>query len=495
MIVRMKLALPLLPLAGALASVACSSAPPSAAEKVGSVGAAVSGSPEFYTPGPSDGAQQQIAALTSAGQKANAQLVETILDTPQAVWFTGGTPKDVSDGVHKVVARAQNQGTPILVAYNIPFRDCAQYSAGGAVDTAAYEAWIDGFAAGLGSSNAVVILEPDSLGIIPYYTSFFNSSPDWCQPTVNGQPAPGANPTERFAQLNHAIQSIHAQAPNARVYLDATHAAWLGANEAANRLAQAGVASAAGFYVNVSNYQPTVQSITYGTWISDCLALMQGQAAGNIPSWWQPSWGCPNQYAPNSSGVYVPDYATTAPDPITGSSTPNVQAVNQGYAGWFALSPTPIVPTTHFVIDTSRNGQGALDASSYAAAPFNQPSGVISALNAGNWCNPPIAGLGLLPTRGVSGALSAAGLSPLPGANLGLLDAFLWVKTPGQSDGQCDSAGGARGWDYSQYNPWGVAASAQSGFDPLWGMVDPAAGVWFPAQALALAQNANPPLQ
>jgi Glycosyl hydrolases family 6 len=33
-----------------------------------------------------------------------------------------------------------------------------------------------------------------------------------------------------------------------------------------------------------------------------------------------------------------------------------------------------------------------------------------------------------------------------------LLDADLWVKTPGQSDGQCDAAGGVRAWDYSAYS-------------------------------------------
>jgi endoglucanase len=31
-------------------------------------------------------------------------------------------------------------------------------------------------------------------------------------------------------------------------------------------------------------------------------------------------------------------------------------------------------------------------------------------------------------------------------------------------------------------------------FDPLWGMIDPAAGAWFPEHALELAQNAVPPL-
>ena len=87
---------------------------------------------------------------------------------PRAVWFTNGTPAQVKSAVHKTVKAASLLHTvPVLVAYNVPFRDCAQYSAGGAVDTAAYKAWIDGFADGIGAAQVVVILEPDSLGIIP----------------------------------------------------------------------------------------------------------------------------------------------------------------------------------------------------------------------------------------------------------------------------------------------------------------------------------------
>ena len=71
-----------------------------------------------------------------------------------------------------VAAAADVGAMPVLVAYNLPFRDCAQYSAGGALDTAEYEAWIDGFAAGIGDRPATVILEPDGLGIIPHYTTF-----------------------------------------------------------------------------------------------------------------------------------------------------------------------------------------------------------------------------------------------------------------------------------------------------------------------------------
>jgi endoglucanase len=95
-------------------------------------------------------------------------------------------------------------------------------------------------------------------------------------------------------------------------------------------------------------------------------------------------------------------------------------------------------------------------------------------LAAGNWCNPPGSGLGLRPT-----------------ANTGapLLDAYLWVKTPGQSDGQCDSAAGVRAWDYSDYSQpgWPATAAARALFDPLGGIDDPAAGAWFSQQALQLA--------
>ena len=64
------------------------------------------------------------------------------------------------------------------------------------------------------------------------------------------------------------------------------------------------------------------------------------------------------------------------------------------------------------------------------------------------------------------------------------------------SDGQCDSAGGTRAWDYadSTQPTWPTTASAQALFDPLWGVDDPAAGAWFPQEALQLAQDASPVL-
>ena len=51
----------------------------------------------------------------------------------------------------------------MIVAYNIPGRDCGQYSAGGAGSASKYRAWIDHFARGIANRRAVVILEPDAL--------------------------------------------------------------------------------------------------------------------------------------------------------------------------------------------------------------------------------------------------------------------------------------------------------------------------------------------
>jgi endoglucanase len=393
----------------------------------------------FFVPPPPTGAVQQIAALEKASAVRDAALLTAMEAVPRAVWFSSGSPQEVESAVRNVLVHAEREGSvPVLVAYNLPYRDCAQYSAGGALDSTAYATWIDAFARGLGNGRAVVLLEPDSLGIIPYNTASTGSA-EWCRPTVTDDqgrtvPAPGASPEVRYAQIAHALDRIERLAPHAVVYLDATHAAWLPAGEAAYRLVNAGVERAQGFFVNAANFQTTARSIQYGTAISGCIA-----------------------YATRAGG----DRKTRA---SYASCPANVG--NQGP-----------MPRTHFVVDTSRNGRGPLEAACFAAAPFDQPPAVVDALDAANWCNPPGVGLGLRPT-----------------ANTGkpLVDAYLWVKSPGTSDASCDIAGGGRAWDFTKYNPWALTGDAQKHFDPLWGMVDPAVGDWFPEHAIQLAQNAVP---
>ncbi|MEO8901098.1 MAG: glycoside hydrolase family 6 protein [Polyangiaceae bacterium] len=425
----------------------------------------------FFVPTPDPGALKQVAGLLAKRDVKGALQVAAMVTTPQAVWFTDGTPQQVEKAVKKVIAQAAlERRIPVLVAYNVPYRDCAQYSGGGAADTAAYKAWIDGFTKGIGQAKATVILEPDALGIIPYNTTIYGVS-EWCQPTVPGAdgtavPAPGANAEERYAQLQYAGASLAAGAPNTSTYYDGTHSGWLGVGEAAYRINKAthdpvtGASLARGFYLNASNYQTTEQAIQFGTWVSMCTAFGTDPEEGG---WRVGNFGwCASQYNPDNGYAldYSPAYAATVTTQI------------QGLMG-------TSVATLPFVIDTSRNGTGTLDASKYAASPYGQPADVVSGLHGGAWCNPPGAGLGPRPTMTTS---------------VPLVDAYLWVKTPGQSDGSCDIAGGARAWDFSLYNPWSLSTDAQSHFDPLWGMVDPAAGAWFPAQALDLARNATPPL-
>jgi endoglucanase len=307
------------------------------------------------------------------------------------------------------------------VAYNIPFRDCAQFSAGGATNRAEYLAWIDGFAKGIGRREAVVILEPDGLGIIPFYTDI-NGNMEWCQPP-EADPATAAS--DRFFMLNAAVDRLNEQ-PNVSVYLDGTHSSWLGVGDAAKRLVDAGVNRASGFFVNVSNYRLTEHFVKYATWISKCIAVAHNPDDGG---WRLGHYEfCGSQYFPANPDDFSTWHLTDE---------------------WYDANLGSAVPTAHFVIDTSRNGRGP-----WTPPAYPDPQ---------DWCNPPGRGLGLRPTAQTG---------------VPLLDAFLWVKIPGESDGECTRGLGPAG----------------TTIDPEWGQVDPPAGHWFPAQALQLAHLATPPL-
>ena len=289
------------------------------------------------------------AAQSLTGQaRADAQLLGSI---PSATWFTQGTPKQVRKEVHEVVTAAAKAGRmPVLVAYNLPFRDCSQYSAGGAADTAAYQAWIDAFAAGIGNRPATVILEPDGVGIIPHYTTL-DGNTEWCQP-AELDPATAAS--ERYVQLNHAVDALKAR-PKVSVYLDGTSSAWLNVGEVSDRLLKAGVQRADGFYLNASNYQFTTNQVVFGTWVSQCIAYASvvnpyvPGSPGNPGAFAD----CGNQYwnggpATDWQGVAMSPYGEwTAgnPDPAL-----NTSGVDSRYAGQLGS----VKPTTHFVIDTSR---------------------------------------------------------------------------------------------------------------------------------------------
>ncbi|MEU9355504.1 glycoside hydrolase family 6 protein [Streptomyces griseoloalbus] len=192
-----------------------------------------------------------------------AVIESRIADQPAAVWFADPSPDSLTSRVRAVAAGGAAQGrTPVLVPYAIPDRDCGGHSQGGAPDLGAYDAWIDRFAAGLGTGEVIVILEPDSIAQSGCLSA--------------GQRA------DRFASLARAGRVLKGANPRARVYYDAGHSGWNAPEKQAGWLRQAGAASAAssdGIFSNVSNFHGTADEIAYDRAVLEALGGPPGLGA------------------------------------------------------------------------------------------------------------------------------------------------------------------------------------------------------------------------
>lgn len=201
----------------------------------------------FYV-NPNSNAKRQ-ADQWRASRPADAAQMDKIASSPEAIWL-GGWSGDVKSAVAAKVADARSQGAvPVFIAYNIPNRDCGQYSAGGVSGADVYRSWIGGIAAGLGGSKAVVVLEPDALALTDCLS--------------------GQQKDERFAMIRDAVSTL--RNAGAMVYIDAAHPDWVAPADMASRLKAAGVDAANGFAVNVSNFYTTESNVSYGSAISSAL--------------------------------------------------------------------------------------------------------------------------------------------------------------------------------------------------------------------------------
>ncbi|WBS01127.1 glycoside hydrolase family 6 protein [Pseudoduganella sp. SL102] len=192
----------------------------------------------------------------NAGDGRAAEIGPRIADQPAAKWF-GGWSGDIGNAVGSYVgAAAAARRVPVLVAYNIPARDCGQHSAGGAGSAGAYQDWIRAFANAIGPREAVVVLEPDAL------------------PQLDCLDAAGK--ATRLQLFRHAVAQFNERAPRTALYIDIGNSDWLEPAEAAARLVQAGIASAEGFALNVSNYRTDGESNPYGIAVSQALRQQAG---------------------------------------------------------------------------------------------------------------------------------------------------------------------------------------------------------------------------
>ncbi|WP_327304489.1 glycoside hydrolase family 6 protein [Streptomyces sp. NBC_01298] len=311
------------------AAAACSPAPtaqPESAPPHHPAGVGLVDDSPFWVDPQSDAARQ-VAAWEAQGRNSDAQVLRRIADRPMALWGPAGDP---GPEIRRAGASARAAGrTLVLVAYNIPYRDCGQHSAGGARDAAAYRSWIGAFADNIADTKALVVLEPDA---VPHLV-------DGC--------TQAGHRDERLRLLSEAVDRLKRN-KNTKVYLDAGNPAWIpDQRKLVDPLYKAGLDRADGFALNVSNFQPSAAGREYGA------------------------------------------------------------ALSQATKG------------KHFVIDTSRNGDGPLRGDRDQA-----------------WCNPPGRALGTPPTDGTGDPL---------------VDAYLWIKRPGESDGTCRGGPPAGKWwpDYA----------------------------------------------
>ncbi|GDX81043.1 hypothetical protein LBMAG42_28540 [Deltaproteobacteria bacterium] len=193
---------------------------------------------------------KKVADALRAQNPDDAALLDRMAKTPAGVWL-GGWTKDPKKTVASIVAEAaRTSAVPVLVAYNIPNRDCGQHSAGGKADGKSYLTWISEVAAGVGSGDAIVVLEPDALTQLDCLTA--------------------AQREERLGLLRAAVTTFQDH-PGARVYLDGGHPDALSVTEMAARLDEAGVHQSRGFALNVSNFVSTKKNILYGDQVARIL--------------------------------------------------------------------------------------------------------------------------------------------------------------------------------------------------------------------------------
>ena len=172
----------------------------------------------------------------------DAELLDRIANQPTAHWL-GGWARDLRGEVNHLVSFAGSSGAvPVLVAYNIPNRDCGGHSAGGDRDASAYGRWIREFAAGLQGHKAIVVLEPDALGHLDCLDHDAQES--------------------RLDMLRDAVGVLKDN--GATVYVDGGNAHWLRPDVMAARLRRVSLDRADGFALNVSNFVPTAETIVYG---------------------------------------------------------------------------------------------------------------------------------------------------------------------------------------------------------------------------------------
>jgi cellulose 1,4-beta-cellobiosidase len=342
-----------------------------------------------------------------------------------------------------------------LVIYDLPGRDCAALASNGELgpnDIDKYKSqYIDPIASILSDPKyaglrIATVIEPDSLPNLVTNAGGTNTTTDACVTMKsNGNYEKG---------VSYALGKLGA-IPNVYNYIDAGHHGWLGWDSNLGPAVQefakvattngASVNDVAGFIVNTANYGPTTEP---NFKVTD---TVNGQTVR------QSKWVDWNQYVDEQS------YALALRNKLVAAG------FNSGLG---------------MLIDTSRNGWGG-SARPTGPGPMTSVDDYVNGgridrrIHVGNWCNQSGAGLGQRPT-----AAPAAGI-----------DAYVWIKPPGQSDGSSSAIPNDEGKGFDRMCDPTYTGNARNNNNMSGALPNaPLSGHWFSAQFQQLMQNAYPPL-
>jgi cellulase/cellobiase CelA1 len=392
--------------------------------------------------------------------------IRQLASLPTAVWLdriaavTGGpgVTMTLADHLDAALAQQQSGGPPVvvtIVVYDLPNRDCAALASNGELlvsengEERYRTEYIDPIAEILrdpayASLRIAAIVEPDSL---PNLVTNLNE-PKCQEAQQSGAYVEG---------IQYALDQLR-PIGNTYLYLDIAHSGWLGwdsnfgpaVNLIANtvRGTDAGVGSIDGFVSNTANYTPTEEP-----YLPDSNLTVNGQ--------------------PVRSATYY-------------EWNPYLDEVDYALAMRNAFIAAGFPDSIGMLIDTGRNGWGGPGrptgvSSSTDLNTYVDESRIDRRPHRGGWCNQSGAGIGFRPQA-----------DPATG-----IDAYVWVKPPGESDGvsepdvpdpndpnkrfdaMCDPEARNR---YNSAYPTNALDNA------------PHAGRWFHDQLVMLVQNSFPAL-
>ncbi|MET8900179.1 MULTISPECIES: glycoside hydrolase family 6 protein [unclassified Streptomyces] len=342
-----------------------------------------------------------------------------------------------------------------LVIYNLPGRDCAALASNGELGPTE----IDKYKTQYIDPIAEILADPKYAGLRIVTTVEIDSLPNLVT-NVSGRPTATPNCDVMKANGNYqkgvgyALNKL-GDIGNVYNYIDAGHHGWLGWDDNFGASADmfktaattegATVGDVHGFIVNTANYSALKED---NFKITDSV---------NGTSVRQSKWVDWNRYTDELS------YAQAMRDKL----------VSIGFDQNLGM-----------LIDTSRNGWGGTARPTGPGATTNVDTYVNGGrydrrIHLGNWCNQSGAGLGERPK-----ASPAAGI-----------DAYVWMKPPGESDGASKEIPNDEGKGFDRMCDPTYEGNARNGNSPSGALANaPVSGHWFSAQFQELMKNAYPPL-